>query len=102
MGESLRKVERVQSFIQRFGEDTFFEVTLQKMLDYKVNQYEQELKEIEEALRRFEEQYGLSTAAFLERFEAGQMGDEIDFLEWASLHRMKERIQARKYALEGV
>ena len=96
MGEALRKIERVQSVIQQFGEDPFFEVALQKMLDYRAEQYEQELKEIEENLSRFEQQYDLSTVAFLEKFEAGQMGDDIDFLEWASLHRMKRRIQARK------
>ena len=98
----MKKREVVLLRIQRFGEDTFFEVTLQKMLDCKVDQDEQELKEIEADLHRVEQQYGLATATFLENFEAGQMGDDVDFLEWISLHRMKERIQVRKHALEGV
>ena len=96
MGEALRKIEWVQSFIQQFGEEPFFEVALQKMLDYRAEQYDRELKEIEGDLRLFEEQYDLSTAAFLKEFQAGRMGDDMDFLEWASLHRMKRRIQTRK------
>ncbi|MCK5381744.1 MAG: hypothetical protein KAJ81_09750 [Candidatus Latescibacteria bacterium] len=102
MGEALHTIERVQNYVQQFGEEPFFERTLRKMLDYRAEQYDRELKEIEGDLRRFEQQYDLSTAAFLEEFQAGRMGDDMDFLEWASLHRMKNRIQARKYALEGV
>ncbi|MCD6335164.1 MAG: hypothetical protein J7M27_07525 [Candidatus Latescibacteria bacterium] len=65
-----------------------------------MDQVERELNEIEGELWRFEQQYDLSTAAFLKEFEAGRMGDDMDFLEWASLHRVKDRIQARKCAPE--
>ena len=37
-------------------------------------------------LRRYEQQYGLSTVEFYPQFIAGGLGDSSDFLLWASLY----------------
>jgi len=36
-------------------------------------------------MRRFEEVYQMGSKEFYTRFERGELGDDMDFFEWASL-----------------
>ena len=44
--------------------------------------YYDDLKRLSKEMRRFEEQYSLSSADFYARWKDGQLGDETDFFEW--------------------
>ena len=50
------------------------------------------------ALLAYEERFGMASEAFYQRFEAGELGDRADFIEWASFYDMlqnaKKRLQA--------
>jgi hypothetical protein len=46
-------------------------------------------------LDEFEEQYGQDSETFYARFRAGEMGDTMDFMEWASLYDMYTGALAR-------
>jgi len=39
-------------------------------------------------LQEFEKKYQLSTETFLERFEAGQMGDDADYFDWYAFAKL--------------
>ena len=41
-------------------------------------------------LAEFEAKYEMNSATFYARFRAGEMGDAMDFMEWASLYDMHE------------
>lgn len=45
-------------------------------------------------LMRFELQYGLNSSDFFRRFEAGEMGDAIDFMQWANKYEMYQEMKA--------
>ena len=49
---------------------------------------EQQATEIETDLQQFETQYEISSAEFYQRFRAGELGDDIDFVEWSSCYQM--------------
>lgn len=42
-----------------------------------------DLLELAEDLRNFEQKYGMASDEFFQKFHAGQMGDELDFFEWS-------------------
>lgn len=46
----------------------------------------QSLQQMIAQLRRYEQQYDLSTVEFYPQFIAGALGDSSDFLLWASLY----------------
>jgi len=46
-------------------------------------------------LSEFERQYNLSSAAFYQRFEQGDMGDDADFVEWSATYEMVENVNTR-------
>ncbi len=39
-------------------------------------------------LHAFEQQYGMSSAEFYERYNRGEMGDDIDFIRWSGRYRL--------------
>lgn len=47
-----------------------------------------DLLELAAELRAFESQYGMASDEFFEKFNAGQIGDDIDFFDWNASYRM--------------
>jgi len=54
------------------------------------------------ALQEFEKKYQLSTQTFLERFEAGQMGDEADYFDWYAFAKLLARWRKTQSAIRLV
>lgn len=40
--------------------------------------------------------FGMESSVFFERFEKGKLGDDIDYMEWASLFQMYVRALASR------
>ncbi len=49
----------------------------------------------------FENRYGMSSATFYDRFEAGKLGDAMDFFEWAGLYELRQDILKKIRRLES-
>ena len=64
--------------------------TLNKAVEYEVNQSKAQLAEIEKVLADYEKQFDLSTVEFFKRYQAGQTDDSAESVEWASLAQMAE------------
>jgi len=47
-----------------------------------------QIKGIEDQLKNFEEKYQMSSEHFHRRFQAGELGDGIDFFEWNTYYEM--------------
>ena len=54
-----------------------------------------DLLELVTDLRCFEQKYEMASDLFYSRFQAGQMGDDLDIMEWASLYNMYSRVRRR-------
>lgn len=49
---------------------------------------------LRQQIREFEARYSLETSEFYARFLRGEMGDKRDFIVWAGLHELLQRITA--------
>ena len=45
-------------------------------------------------LTHLEDQYQLESSQFYERFQRGEIGDEVDFIRWANKYEIYEEIKA--------
>jgi len=54
-------------------------------LEMKRKALEFSLQKYSERLAAFERQYGMDSAEFWSRFEAGELGDDADWFEWQYL-----------------
>jgi len=60
------------------------------------------IRRTKQRLRAFEEQYGLSTAEFLDQYENDQLKETMDFDEWVGEWRLLERLQDNASTLQGI
>ncbi len=52
-----------------------------------------DLQVLQQDLEELEKKYGINSEAFYERFQAGQMSDEADFMEWNALYKMATNLE---------
>jgi hypothetical protein len=71
------------------------------MLENKIHRDDQDIAELQEDLQRFEKKHAMSSADFFAKFQKGSLGDETDFIEWASLYQMRQNLLAKKEELAG-
>ena len=94
-------LQRLAQLYQSGQTSPLLDRALRKLLDYEAEENRRLLAQITSDLRMFEEQYHLASATFYHRFLAGQTDDRMDFVEWASLLRMRENLQRRLQLLTG-
>ena len=73
------------------------ERSLQKIITHEIAIAQQQAAEIEADLQQYETQYQMPSAEFYQKFRAGELGDDVDFVEWSSFYQMwlsvRERVQ---------
>ena len=83
-----------------YSSEAELDLILGKLLDVVLSQHRLRLERYEQDLREFEERYGMESATFYRRFEAGELGDAMDFFEWAGLYELCQDIIEKIQRLE--
>ncbi len=99
--QALSNIRILERYIEKNKNDKIIEGTINKIIQYKIDNYYKELKALENELKVFEKKYKMETKKFFEDFEKGELGDSTDFVEWSSLYKIYQRITERKNILEG-
>jgi hypothetical protein len=47
-----------------------------------------DLLELAEELRAYEQKYGMTSEEFFGRFQRGELGDAMDFIDWAGAYNL--------------
>lgn len=102
MQQTLAKVKNIEKFIQKYGEDVVISQTIVKMLEYKIQKYDEDIKRLNKELKRFERKYKKKSSVFFDEFDKGRLGDDMDYIEWASLYQMRNRLAEKKAELEEI
>ena len=87
---TLEKVRKLERYLSLLTPET--EPVIDKTIDKLLDRESMRLHELQATLRAqladFEKKYGMSTEIFLERFERGEQGDAMDYMEWAATSEM--------------
>jgi hypothetical protein len=83
-----------------YSDEAELGLILGKLLDVTLSQHRLRLERYERDLREFEERYSMESATFYRRFEAGELGDAMDFFEWAGLYELRRDIIEKIQRLE--
>ncbi len=73
--------------------------TLDKLFSVEAAEARKDIEDLRADLLRFETRFGMESEEFYNRFEAGEMGDDGDYIEWASFFDMYRNAQGRLAAL---
>ncbi|MBI3163636.1 MAG: hypothetical protein HYZ24_03055 [Chloroflexi bacterium] len=75
--------------------------TLNKLVDLELSRLRMTLEDIERVLANYEKQYGMTSAEFLKKYEAGKTDDRMDYVEWASLTKMAKSFRKTLSAISS-
>ena len=87
-------------FLYKYFMQQTNEIKLSLKREY--NLYSNAMAFYKKVLQEFEKKYQLSTQTFLERFEAGQIGDEADYFDWYAFAKLLARWQETQSAIRLV
>ena len=99
--EIMHNIRTLEKLIDYGMGDGLIDKTLSKLIQYKANEMERELQELEDSMKKFESKYNIDSEAFYKKFEEGKFGDEMDFFEWHALCDMHTRIMKRLNIAKG-
>ena len=54
MQQTLAKVKNLEKFIEKHGDDSVISQTITKMLDYKIQKYDEEINRFDKTLKKYE------------------------------------------------
>ena len=75
---------------------------IESALRSELRMLELSLQRTSQRLRAFEEQYGLTSEEFEQRFNTGAVEESLDFIEWAGEIKTYRLLDAQRQALQGV
>jgi hypothetical protein len=75
---------------------------LESAIQSELRMLELGLARTSERLRTFEDRYGLTSEEFERRFEAGEIDESLEFIEWAGEIKTSRLLQAQSEALQRV
>jgi hypothetical protein len=102
MSGTLAKIKNLDQFIQKHGEDALIAETITKMLEYKIQQYQKEINRLNREMANFERAHGMGSSDFYQKYIAGDLGDDLDFVEWSSFYQMRQHLLDKKVELESI
>ena len=84
------------------GAGEILENTLNKVVNYQLTKYKDNIVQINRELEKFENTYKMASQEFYRKFEAGELGDGADFFEWSSLYENIRLYEGRMKKLESL
>lgn len=98
MAADTHTTERLQTLLRLYQsgyQSAIIDKTVAKLTALEIARLEDEAAQLRQRLTAFEQQYGMSTEAFYQRFQAGKMGDAMDFVEWSAFREMYQNTLER-------
>ena len=99
---ALEKLEVLSRLVREGKTDPLIDRTLDKLLAHKRTEVEAQYRRIQTDVKAFEEQHGMDSSTFVERYQEGSLGDDADFIEWYALWNMLQELEEWLNDLRGV
>jgi hypothetical protein len=99
--KTIDKLRFLEALYRQGYQSDVIDRSLDKMIALEIAKARREFAEFQERLRTFERQYQMSSETFYRRFQAGEMGDRIEVVEWSIFYDMRESVRTRLEMLEA-
>jgi len=104
MEAAIRTLDKLRSIEQLYRQGFRSEVidrAIDKLLAAEAERALVEQRDLEARLSAYEGQFNMSSEEFYRRFRAGELGDEMDFVEWSVFYEMYQAILQRLEVLRA-
>ncbi len=95
MAAVLEKVQRLEHYIRASNgqADWVLESTIEKLVARERGKLRQQLARLHSHTADLEARYGWTSDEFYPRFERGELGDDMDLIEWSATIEMIRNLQ---------
>ncbi len=102
MLNTLEKVKRLEDYlaIGNIVIDPVIELTINKLLMREFQRVAEVKNRLSNEIAQFEQQYAMDSNNFQQRYQTGELGDEMDFIEWSANLEMLNQIEKQLVGLE--
>ena len=83
-------------------ENKYIESTINKMLKVELGMVKRELKQVKNSLADFEKRHKMSSDDFYEKFNAGKLGDDREYIKWYAFKDTFNKLVERSKEIEKV
>ena len=95
---ALRNLEQLY---KRGFRDRVTDAALLRIASSQATRDEAILRDLERDLKELEQQYDMSSKEFFGRWQAGEMADTADFMDWNALYQMACEVRERLKLLQS-
>lgn len=101
MGEvaTVARLETLLDLYSKGYQSPVIDQTIEKLVNLESNRIYAEVERLTARLQSYEDEYGMKSEQFYLRFMNGDLGDEMDFVEWSVFWEMFQAESARYAAL---
>jgi hypothetical protein len=98
---TLQRLRALEHLYEQGYQDEVVDRTVFKLLERQIHKDEVQLHELGVELAKFEQQFGIPSAQFAAKYQAGEMGDDVDGFEWHVFYKMYLRLRNQLQILKG-
>lgn len=97
MSSTLEKIRRLEHYVATSepGQDRVLDMALEKLLSRETDRLSDMRRQLQMQVAEFEKSYQMGSPNFLHQFDSGELGDDMDFVEWASTLEMIANLDHR-------
>ncbi len=77
------------------NQDAVLSSTINKLYLRELRKLNSQIADLQEQLHSYELHYKLKTKEFLSKYESGELGDSIDFMEWSATFEMYIKVMEK-------
>ncbi|WP_027254358.1 hypothetical protein [Planktothrix agardhii] len=96
----MNTLEKLELLSENCSDRTELDRIIGQLLSIILTRHQQKLVIYNQDISKFEQTYKLDSEQFIQQFEAGILGDEMDFFEWFSLYKLRQDILVKIGNLE--
>ena len=99
---TLEKVRRLEQYIaaDSAAVDPVIHMAIDKLMERETTRLLKLKAHLADQLQEFEKKYAMNSSNFCTRFESGEMGDDMDYIEWAATVEMLKNAERRLLLLK--
>jgi hypothetical protein len=97
LASTLEKIRRLEQYLSVSSSaiDPVLDMTVDKLLLREIAHTKKLKERLQKELLEFERKHKMESVKFYKRFNSGELGDYMDFIEWAATVEMLENADKR-------
>jgi hypothetical protein len=99
--QTLNDLQHLTALYRQGHRSSVVDLAVEKLVTLERERAQHETAELNQKLKAFEEHYHMTSEDFYRRFRAGELGDEIDPVEWSIFYEMRAAAKQRLTVLES-